>query len=90
LKVIIDTIVEEADEDPEAKAEMARPEEGEGENEARNLERRRKQMKFTKRLAPILRFLSEEMMQEYFGLRNHEEIWRELNTSADHRSKVIE
>jgi hypothetical protein len=29
-------------------------------------------------------------MQEYFGSWNHEEIWRELNTNADHRSKVIE
>jgi hypothetical protein len=90
LKDVIDTIVEEADEDPEAEAERARPEKGEGENEERNLEKRRKQMKSTKRLAPILRLLSEETMQEYFGLRNHEEIWRKLNTNADHRSKVIE
>jgi hypothetical protein len=47
-------------------------------------------MKFTKRSAPILRLLSEETIQEYFGSRNHEQIWRELNTNADHRSKVIE
>jgi hypothetical protein len=90
LKDIIDTIVEAADENPEAEAERAEPEEGEGENEERDLERRRRQMKFMKRLVPILRLLSEEMMHEYFGSWNHEEIWRELNTNADNRSKVIE
>jgi hypothetical protein len=85
LKDIIVTIVKEADEDRETK-------EGEDkdEDEARNLERRRRQMKFTKRWASILRLLSEDTMQEYFGSQSHEEIWREVNMNADHRNKVID
>jgi hypothetical protein len=44
LKDIIDTIVEEAEEDPSAEAEgrLSRPEERENSKEARNLKRRRK------------------------------------------------
>jgi hypothetical protein len=99
LKDIIDTIVEEAEDNPdtETEARQAIPEERQGreneeeeENEARNLERRRKQAKFTKRLAPILRLLPDQTMQAYFGSTSHEEIWRALNTSADHRTRVIE
>jgi acetyl-CoA carboxylase alpha subunit len=81
LKDIIDTIVKEADEGEDR---------GEDEIEARNWERRRRQMKFTKRLATILGSLSEDTMHEYFGLQSHKEIWRELNTNADHRNKVID
>jgi hypothetical protein len=92
LKDIIDTIVEEAEEDPgaEAEVERARSEEREDREEARDLERRRKQAKFTKRLAPILRLLPEQTILEYFGSGSHEGIWEALNTSADHRTRVIE
>jgi predicted phage gp36 major capsid-like protein len=64
LKDIIHTIVEETEEDLDAEAdadaERASPDEREergdrDDDEARNLERRRRQMKFMKRLALILR-----------------------------------
>jgi hypothetical protein len=99
LKDVIDTIVEETEEDPEAEteAEAERPNTDEREerggrddDEARNLEKRRRQVKFTKRLAPILRLLPEESAQRYFGSEGHEAIWHELNTNADHRSRVTE
>jgi hypothetical protein len=85
LKDIIDTIVDETDKNREAEER-----EGRDEDDARNLDRRRRQMKVTKRLKPILRLLSDETMQEYFGSWSHEEIWRELNMNVDHRSKVID
>jgi hypothetical protein len=92
LKDIIDTIVEEAEEDPGAEAEgrHSGPEEREDSEEARNLERRRKQAKFTKRLAPILQLLPAQTILDYFGSEGHEEIWEALNTSADHRTRVID
>jgi hypothetical protein len=34
--------------------------------------------------------LSPETIETYFGTTNHEDIWRELNIDAGHRSKVIE
>jgi hypothetical protein len=96
LKDIIDTIVEEAESESEAEAEEGEgggeevEEADEGEDEARNQERRRRQGKFTKRLSSILNLLSPETIETYFGTTNHEDIWRELNTDAGHRSKVIE
>jgi 3-dehydroquinate dehydratase len=96
LKDIIDTIVEEAESESEAEAEEGEgggeevEEADEGEDEARNQERRRRQGKFTKRLSPILNLLSPETIETYFGTTDHEDIWRELNTDAGHRSKVIE
>jgi hypothetical protein len=42
------------------------------------------------RIGAPLTLLPEKTMQEYFGSRNHEEIWRGLTTNSDHRSKVIE
>jgi hypothetical protein len=92
LKDIIDAIVEEAKEDPgaEAEVERTRSEEREDREEARDLERRRKQAKFTKRLTPILRLLPEQMILEHFGSGSHEGIWEALNTSAGHRTRVIE
>jgi hypothetical protein len=92
LKDIIEAIVEEAEEGPGAEAELeqARSEEREDGEEARDLERRRKQAKFTKRLTPILRLLPEHTTLEYFRSGSHEETWEALNTSADHRTRVIE
>jgi hypothetical protein len=87
LKDVIDTIAEEADEDPEAEEGDNRDED---EDQARSLQRRRRQMKFTKRLAPIIRRLSEDTMHEFFRSQSHQEILRELNTNADHRNKVID
>jgi hypothetical protein len=92
LKDIIDTIVEEAEEDPGAEAEgrHSGPEEREDSEEARDLERRRKQAKFTKKLAPILQLLPAQTISDYFGFESHEGIWEALNTSADHRTRVID
>jgi hypothetical protein len=90
LKDILDAIVEEAEEDPGAEVERARSEEREDGEEARDLERRRKQAKFTKRSTPILRLLPEQTILEYFGSRSHEGIRGALNTSADHRTRMIE
>jgi hypothetical protein len=39
-------------------------------------EMRRRQAKFTKRIAPILNLLSPEAIDNDFGSRDHEEIWR--------------
>jgi hypothetical protein len=41
-------------------------------------------------LTPILRLLPEQTILEYFGFRSDEEILEALNTSVDHRTKVIE
>jgi hypothetical protein len=76
LKDILHTIVE------------AEPETG---SEAEHgVEKRRRQSKFTKRIAPILNLLPPETIVEHFGTSNHEEIWQELNTDEDHRDRVIE
>jgi hypothetical protein len=104
LKDIIDGIVEGADEEAEAEAEAEAPTEAEAETgdersqrsqrrneeEARNLEARRRRDKFTKRLTPILNLLTPDTIEEYFGTRSHEDIWQELNTDEGHRSRVIE
>jgi hypothetical protein len=59
-------------------------------DEARNQETKRRQVKFTKRLFPILSLLSTDTVKEHFWTTNHEQVWRELNADASHRSKVIE
>jgi hypothetical protein len=46
----------------------------ENEKEVRNEERRRRQIKFTKRLGPILNLLQPDTIEEYFGTRDHEKI----------------
>jgi hypothetical protein len=44
------------------------------------IEKRRQRVKFTKRISPILNLLKSEIIANYFGSNNHEEIWQELNT----------
>jgi hypothetical protein len=62
----------------------------EKEEEDGRIATRRRRAKFTKRIGPILNLLSPEVIEQYFGTTNHEAIWEELNTNADHRSQVIE
>jgi hypothetical protein len=60
------------------------------EEEARSVEMRRRQARFTKRLTPILNLLDPKTIRQYFGTDDHEEIWRELNTGEEHRGRVVE
>jgi hypothetical protein len=62
----------------------------EEENNADETEERRIQMKFTKRISPILNLLTPDTIRKYFGSENHEEIWNELNTQEECRGRVIE
>jgi hypothetical protein len=64
--------------------------EGTGEDSDEGFEMRRRQAKFTKRIAPILNLLSPEVIEEHFGSRDHEEIWRELNIQESRRGRVID
>jgi hypothetical protein len=41
-------------------------------------------------LAPILSLLPEQTILKYFGSGSHKGIWEALNTSADHRTRMIE
>jgi hypothetical protein len=58
--------------------------------EESEVERRRQQAKFTKRVAAVLRLVEPEKIEEYFGTTNHEAIWEEMNTQQAHRDRVIE
>jgi hypothetical protein len=51
---------------------------------------RRRRSKFTKRIAPILNLISPEVIREYFGSEDDEEIWRELNAESSRRNNAIE
>jgi hypothetical protein len=57
----------------------------EGENEIR-----RRESRFTRRFGEVMRLLPPEMMMQYFGTGDHAEVWNELNTSEEHRGRVIE
>jgi hypothetical protein len=65
-------------------------EEGTGDESDEGFEMRRRQAKFTKRIGPILNLLSPEAIEEQFNSRDHEEIWRELNTQENRRGRVID
>jgi hypothetical protein len=55
-----------------------------------DVQTRRRQAKFTKRIGPILNLLEPWTIQEYFGSEEHEEIWRALNEDMSHRDRVID
>jgi hypothetical protein len=61
-----------------------------GEDEESKIERHRRQAKVTKRIATIVNLIEPEGLQEYFGTRNREMIWGELNTQRECRDRVIE
>jgi hypothetical protein len=70
--------------------EMARGE-GEryrGEEEDEGIQARELRRRFTKKIAPILNLLKTETVEEHLETRDHEAIWRELNTDEDHRNRV--
>jgi hypothetical protein len=90
LQDILHSIAEGAEEAFEAGEGMDGDEEDERRGEARVAGMRRHQPKFAKRLTPILNLLEPDTILEYFGSDDHEEIWRELNTGAEHRDRVIE
>jgi hypothetical protein len=66
-------------------AERDREREGEGED----AERHRKQAKLTQQVGAILDLITEDIIRNVFGTQNRREIWNELNTSVDHRRRVI-
>jgi hypothetical protein len=51
----------------------------------------RKVIEWTQKIAPILDKIPDETKRQVFGDDiSHENIWNELNTSSDHRDRVIE
>jgi hypothetical protein len=57
--------------------------------EESEVERRRQQTTFTKKVAAVLRLVEPEKIEEYVGTTNHEGIWDEMNTQQEHRDRVI-
>jgi hypothetical protein len=53
-------------------------------------ESKRRQRKLMQRLIPVLKYIEHEKMNEIFGTGNHEAIFEALNTTEDHRRRVIE
>jgi hypothetical protein len=51
---------------------------------------RRRENRFTKRFSALLNLLPSEIMLQYFGTQDHGTVWEELNTSEEHRGRVIE
>jgi hypothetical protein len=50
----------------------------------------RKRGQFTKQIGRVVQLLPQEIFQEYFGTSDHRALWEELNTSNEHRDRVIE
>jgi hypothetical protein len=67
-------------------AEMDR----EGDREGEDAERRRKQAKLTRQVGAVLDLITEDTIRNVFGTQDRTEIWNELNTSVDHRRRVID
>jgi hypothetical protein len=63
-----------------------RDREGEGED----AERRRKQAKLTRQVGAVLDLMTEDTIRNMFGTQDRREIWNELNTSVDHRRRMID
>jgi hypothetical protein len=84
LKDFLHTIAEVGTEGVTTEEEGEHRDSNEGEG------RRRQRRRFTKRLAPILSLLPPETMEAYFGSGDHETIWQAMNTSEDHRNRVID
>jgi hypothetical protein len=63
---------------------------GQGECESDSAEERRRRTKWTKKMIPILKAIPEEKRKEIFGEQEWQGLWEELNTSVDHRVRVIE
>jgi hypothetical protein len=59
-------------------------------DEDQGAEVKRRRTKFAKRISPILDLLSPKTIEQYFGSRDQEVIWNELNTEAEHRDRVID
>jgi uncharacterized C2H2 Zn-finger protein len=51
---------------------------------------RRRRMKLTRRIGAVANLVSAERMREVFNTESHEAIWEAMNTSEDHRGRVIE
>jgi hypothetical protein len=47
-------------------------------------------MKLTLQVGAILDLMAEDTLRNVFGTQNHKEMWNELNTSVDHRRRVID
>jgi hypothetical protein len=80
------TILEELTQGDRERAERDREGEGEGED----AERRRKQAKLRQQVGAVLDIMTEDTIRNVFGTQNRREIWNELNTSVDHRRRVID
>jgi hypothetical protein len=62
----------------------------EGEGEGEDAERCRKQAKLTQQVGAVLDLIPEDTIKNVFGTQDRREIWNELNTSVDHRRRVID
>jgi hypothetical protein len=79
------------------KNNLKEPTEGDGEGaerdserEGEDTERRRKQAKLTRQFRAVLNLTTEDAIRNVFGTQNRREIWNELNTSVDHRRRMID
>jgi hypothetical protein len=77
-------ILEELTEEDGEGAEKHRKGEGE------DAERRRKQAKLMWKVGAVLDLITEDTIKKVFGTQDGREIWNELNTSVDHRRRVID
>jgi hypothetical protein len=79
-------ILEELTEGDGKGAERDREREEKGED----AERRRKHAKLTRQVGAVLDLITEDTITNLFGTQDPREIWHELNTSVDHRRRVID
>jgi hypothetical protein len=60
------------------------------EGDEEDAERRRKPTKLTRQVGAVLDLITEDTIKNVFGTQDRREIWNELNTSVDHRRRVID
>jgi hypothetical protein len=62
----------------------------EGEREGEDVERGRKPAKLTRQVGAVIDLIAEDRIRHVFGIQDRRDIWNELNTSVDHRRRVID
>jgi hypothetical protein len=68
----------------------ARAEPGPEDDAAGGVAAERRRGQFTKQMGRVLQVIPPTTFQEYFGTADHRALWEELNTSSEHRDRVIE
>jgi hypothetical protein len=61
-----------------------------GEKDGENAERRTKQAKLTRQVGAVLDLITEDRIRNVFETQDRREIWNELNSSVNHRIRVID